>query len=85
MMLIQTFCSESVYDVADLFNNGYEYGGKLKAIIDSQIMIDSNETVHIFKMYYYPKIRQRKFLEDIKLRLGLQTQVLQFFERWIKK
>lgn len=64
-----------MYKMFDVYNNGFTWGGKMKKILDRYILVDQNDRIHLTKSNIYPKVHHRRFLDDITLRIGIQTPV----------
>lgn len=58
------------YQVFDIYNNGYDFGGKLQIIFDRYFTIKNN-TVDFNQSNLYPKTVHRKFLNDISVKIGI--------------
>lgn len=59
------------FEIFDVYNNGKDFGGKLRVIHDRFVSVHGNDTVQLTKSSLYPKIAHRKSFEDAKLRIGL--------------
>lgn len=70
--LICTF-SWIIYDVFDVYNNGYDLGGQLRIEFDRKLIIISDGRAISTKSLLYPKVVRRKKLNDVVLRIGLMV------------
>lgn len=60
------------YEIFDVYNNGYDLGGKLRVLFDRYFIISNNtDSFNLSKSILYPKIITRQYLNDITLRIGL--------------
>lgn len=73
--------------IYDVYNNGRDLGGKLQVIFDKCLAIMKNHTIYLTKSNIYPKIVNRKFLNDITFRIGIHVcnqfckfQMVHFFK-----
>lgn len=63
------------FDVFDVFNNGYDLGGKLKVFFDRQLTI-KNDSVTLTNSKLYPKIIHRKYVNDVALNIGVTVHTI---------
>lgn len=60
----------NVIEIFDVYNNGHEFGGKLKMLFDRYLLIKNN-SVSLTVSVLYPKVVRRTSLNDISLNIGL--------------
>lgn len=61
------------YNLYDVYNHGSDMGGKLNVVFDRYLTIRNDGRAFQTKSIVYPKIRQRKILNDVKLRIGIEV------------
>lgn len=66
------FYSTKQYKVFDVYNNGYKWGGKLKVIFN-KYLIHENNNHKIYTTKSNINSIQRKSLNDITLRIGMDV------------
>lgn len=58
------------FEIFDVHNNGYDFGGKLQRTIDRYMFVQ-NDSVLVTKSVLFPKIVHRRFLTDVTLTIGI--------------
>lgn len=65
--------SDKHYKMFDVYNNGFQQGGKLKVVFDRHLVITKNDSIYFTKSMVSPKISKRKNFSDLTLRVGLHV------------
>lgn len=71
ILRIQFSFSKTYYKLYDVYNNGYNFGGKLRIIFDRYIMLTLNNDIFFTESIFYSKIAYRNHLNDITIRIGV--------------
>lgn len=66
------FKSKTQYEIFDIYNNGFTWGGKLR-IVFNRLLEVRNQEIYGLTFNNYPKTIQRKSFDDITLRIGLSV------------
>lgn len=61
------------YNSYDVYNHGSDMGGKLNVVFDRYIKVSNDGRAFQTKSIVYPKVRQRRLLQDVKLRIGIEV------------
>lgn len=71
--------SETRYEVFDVYNNGFESGGRLQIAFDRHLLLGSNSSIVLTDSQMFPETIHRKFLNDVTVRVGVLVREI----RWL--
>lgn len=69
LKIIKNFSANS-FDVFDLYNNGYMWGGQLRVVFDGTIILNENNSTNV-SLPSKPKSFRRKNFNDITIKMGI--------------